>query len=260
MSGARRESRTRSPPSSAQRPQRAVGVGSSAILRVRTVGGQAGIIDTMLVPASDMQLLRERVDGKRPARDPIILFTNKCRPVICMHTKDIQTCYFEGDTMQPIALLGDCAPGDPTDAKLWFQDFLTACVGPMTRLLAHSEAKQVTLRTEFSASPFMSLQLEAGKRASLICCADNGGEQYIQLSRSLQATRSSDIWQGEPTPKMVLLVQQLLEKPVPLRTAICEAGSLEAVNVSWRELGSQWHNGAGTIQLLVPRYVDKIRE
>jgi hypothetical protein len=254
MSAPLRE-RSRSPRT--QQPQDAVAVGDRSSTKVVTMGGQTGWLDLGLLPPADFHLLRERVLQKGLSQDPHIVFTNRCRPVLCLDSKEGPACYFEGDSMQPIGLVDGCDAGDPTDAKLWFQNFLTASMGPMARILAHTNARAVYLTSAFLEIPMMSLGARPGNRAHLACLSDaDGVHETAHLFRSLDGV-GGDTWEGEPTPRMIRTMQKIMQGPLPVRTELIYMRSRAARGLPDKE-GKLV--GTGTIQLLVPQYVDKLRE
>jgi hypothetical protein len=169
-------------------------------------------------------------------------------------------CYFEGDTMQPISLVGDCDLGDPADTKLWFRNFLTACIGPMTRILAHSKAKRLHLSSQGGEdTTYISISLETGEKTTLTCVVlVDGRKERSTLSRSLRARSSGDTWHGDPTLHMILTMQQILREPLSIMFEISALSFRSTEHLPTEVLVSQWRRGIGTLQLLVPRYVEKL--
>jgi hypothetical protein len=107
-------------------------------------------------------------------------------------------------------------------------------------------------------SLLISLALE-GDQARLICyVSHDGAYEYAHLSMSLQA-ESSEIWHDDPTPYMALIMQKTLREEVPIRIELRKENP-GARGLTYARQRSWPRAVAGTIQLLVPRYLDKLTE
>jgi hypothetical protein len=247
-------SRSRSPRRGKKGVSKAGGELSSgaraALTLVRLVTGETRALDLRQVPSDDYALLPRGFSGEDDS--PTLVFINRCRPVFCMQGTGTPTCYFEGDTMNPVSLVGGCAPGDHTNARLWFSTFLSACVGPMTRLMVANSQINTSLHLFAKRGDGMMLVilLDAGQEIMLTYHdIVDSVDTKLELCMSLEATTNGQCkWQGEPTPRIALALHNMLQAPLKMMLYDSQV---------YRSLRSKAIEGC-TLQLLVPQYLKKL--
>jgi hypothetical protein len=121
-----------------------------------------------------------------------------------MQSAGAPSCDFEGDTMNPVSLVGGCVPGDHTNAREWFSTFLSACVGPMTRLMAAKSDNNTSLHLFAKREDGMVfvILVDAGQEI-LLAYHDivDGVATKLELRMILEARAKGQCkWRGEPTP------------------------------------------------------------